>query len=330
MMPEFPVTHKLEYPYTRTLGPIFGPFLTALRDGRLLGIRCGERVLFPPMEFDPEGGASLEPDFVEVGPGATVETWTWISEPSSNHPFQQPFAFALLKVDGADTAMVHAVKATGPGAMSAGMRLKAQFRQERRGAITDLYFVPESEVVPQEIEAGGEEVKISTQLISLTYRDELYPHLARYARGLLDGKFIGQKSPASGKVYIPSKGYDPLERVRMSEADDVELPATGTVIACTTASPLDYMGQTETEEYISARILLDGSDQPLVQVTIRNIPKENFRVGMRLRAVFKPADQRDVSDVDNNWMICSIGDVIDHWQPTAEPDVPVEEFAEYL
>ena len=36
-MAELPdIDFTLEYPYTRTTGPIIGPFLTGLRDGRIL------------------------------------------------------------------------------------------------------------------------------------------------------------------------------------------------------------------------------------------------------------------------------------------------------
>jgi len=329
-MPESPAPFVLEYPYTRTLGPVLGPFMTGLRDGRILGIRCGRRVLCPPMEYDPETGATLSPDFVEVGPAGRVESWTWIAEPSTKHPFQEPFAFVLVKLDGADTAMVHAVKAAAPQAMSTGMRVRAQFRAPRSGAITDVYFVPEADARDERIEPGSGEVKRITHLISLTYRDPLYPQRARYAQGLLDGKFIGQRSPASGKVYIPSKGYDPILRVMMTEADDVELPPTGTVVSYTVATPLDYVGQAETEPFISATIFLDGADQPLAQQRIKNIPAEQFRAGMRLRAIFKPAAERTVKDVDNNWMFPSTGDVIARWEPTGEPDVPFEELPEHI
>ncbi|MBI4514982.1 MAG: OB-fold domain-containing protein [Deltaproteobacteria bacterium] len=328
-MPDSPDSFVLEYPYTRTLGPVLGPFFTGLRDGRILGTRCGNRVLCPPMEFDPETGTTLDPDFVEVGPAGRVECWTWIAEPTRKHPFQEPFAFALIKLDGADTTMAHAVKAAGSQAMSTGMRVRAQFREKRTGAITDVYFVPEADARDEHIEPGETEVKISTHLISLTYREPLYPHRARYAKGLLDGKFIGQRSPASGKVYIPSKGYDPIWRVMMTAADDVELPHTGTVVSYTVASPLDYVGQAETGSFISATIFLDGADQPLAQQRIRDIPAEQFRVGMRLRAIFKPAAERNVKDVDNNWMFPSTGDVIARWEPTGEPDLPFEKLPEH-
>ena len=31
-------THVIEFPYTRTLGPVVGPVLTGLRDGQVLGL----------------------------------------------------------------------------------------------------------------------------------------------------------------------------------------------------------------------------------------------------------------------------------------------------
>jgi len=328
-MSEFPISFTLEYPYTRTLGPVIGPFLTALRDGRILGIRCGSRVLCPPIEFDPDTGETLAPDFVEVGPSGVVETWTWIAEPSRKHPFKQPLAFAQVKLDGADTAITHAVKAAGAEAMSTGMRVTAQFREERAGAITDVYFVPEGDAREQSIAPAEDEVEISTHLISLSYHDTLYPHAARYAQGLLDGKFIGQRI-AGGKVAIPGKGYDALASAKLTQADDVELASTGTVLSYTVLTPVQYRGQEETEPYLSATIILDGAGQSLTQQDIRNIPLDEFRVGMRLRAVFKPAAERNVDDVDNDWMYPSIGDVVERWEPIGEPDVPLDELPESM
>jgi len=323
------VTHVLEYPYSRTLGPVFGPFLTALRDGRILGIRCGARVLCPPLEFDPETGAGLAPDFVEVGPGGRVETWTWIAEPTRKHPFHEPFAFALVKLDGADTALVHGVKARGPECLSAGMRVRAQFGETRAGAITDVYFVPEADAVRQQIAPGEGEVTTTIHRISLAYVEKLLPHRARYAKGLLDGKFIGQRSPATGKVSIPGKGYDPIARVRMTSADEVELAPTGTVVSYTVATPLDYAGQKEKRPFVSATILLDGADQPLALQKVYDVPAAEFRVGLRLRAMFRPPAERSVAEIDNDWMACGTGNVIERWEPTGEPDVPFETIREY-
>jgi len=137
-------THEIEFPYTRTLGPVYSEFLTALRDGRIVGIRSLDgKVLCPPTEWDPSTGEQLEPDFVEVGPGGVVETWAWVTAPSRKHPLDLPFAFALVKLDGADTALLHAVDAGDMEKMKTGMRVVPRWKDERIGHITDLEaFVP--------------------------------------------------------------------------------------------------------------------------------------------------------------------------------------------
>jgi len=322
-------TYTLEYPYTRTTGPVVGRFLTALRDGKLLGVRAGGRVICPPIEHDPETGRSLDdPEFVEVGPGGTVKISTWIAEPTRKHPFQQPFAFALIALDGADVPIVHAVQASSPEDVKSGTRVKAQYRSERTNAISDVYFVPEAQAHDSYIEPGQGEVEMTEHLISLDFEEVLSPHRVRYVEGLRQGKFIGQKSPASGKVYLPSKGYDPIERVLMTPEHDVEVSNTGTVVSYTVITPVQYYGQEETEPYIRSSILLDGADQPLGQQDIRDFPPEDFRAGLRMRAIFRPQAERDVATVDNQWG--GTGGAIERWEPTGEPDVPFEQFSEHV
>lgn len=137
--------YTLQFTYSRTTGPVIGRFLTGLRDGRIEGVRTRSgKVLVPPVEYDPE---TSEPtaDFVEVGQAGVVTTWTWVSEPRSLHTLQKPFAFALIKLDGADTAMVHVVDAGSESAMKTGMRVKVRWAEERTGYITDIAcFVPEA------------------------------------------------------------------------------------------------------------------------------------------------------------------------------------------
>ena len=136
-------TFKLELPYKRTLGPVIGAFFTGLRDGRIVGSRTSRgRVLCPPLEYDPETGDSVQ-EIVELADTGTVQSFAWVPEPLRKHPLQHPFAFALIRIDGADTALLHAVDAGSPGAMSVGMRVRARFRAERKGHVRDLEcFVP--------------------------------------------------------------------------------------------------------------------------------------------------------------------------------------------
>jgi uncharacterized protein len=136
--------YVLEYTYRRSTGPIIGRFLTSLRDGKIEGVKTAAgRVIVPPTEYDPDTGEPVG-DFVDVGPGGVVTTWSWVERPRKGQPLDRPFAWALIKLDGADTAMLHAVDAGDAAAMKSGMRVTARFRQERVGAITDIEgFVPE-------------------------------------------------------------------------------------------------------------------------------------------------------------------------------------------
>jgi uncharacterized OB-fold protein len=139
-MPEPRTTQStLEFPYTRTLGPVVGAFMAGLRERRILGVRTREgRVLVPPLEHDPYTGAAIDAEPVEVGPAATVQSWVWVGQPSPKHPLDQPFAFALIRPDGADTSLVHAVDAGGEQHMSTGMRVRPRWRDEPRGRIDDI------------------------------------------------------------------------------------------------------------------------------------------------------------------------------------------------
>jgi len=132
--------HRLEYPYSRSTGPVIGAFLTALRDGKFVGATGSDgRVIVPPTEYDPITSDDVGA-LVEVGPGGVIESWAWVSTPLRKHPLQTPFAWALITLDGASTAMLHAVDAPGPDALSTGTRVTARFRPagERIGAMSDV------------------------------------------------------------------------------------------------------------------------------------------------------------------------------------------------
>jgi uncharacterized protein len=128
----------IEYPFSRTTGPVIGAFLTGLRERVLIGIRGRDgNVIIPPTEYDPATGEELT-ELVEVGPAGTVDTWCWVRTPMPKHPLDRPFAWALIRPDGADVGMLHAVDAGSMDAMSTGMRVTPRWRDERVGEIHDL------------------------------------------------------------------------------------------------------------------------------------------------------------------------------------------------
>ena len=142
--PSLTAPYVLEYTYRRSVGPVIGRFLGALRDGKIEGVRTASgKVLVPPAEYDAETGEATR-DAVEVGNAGVVVTWAWVASPRPKHPLQTPFAWALVRLDGADTAILHAVKAKREE-MRTGMRVVARFRAERQGEIGDIAcFEPEA------------------------------------------------------------------------------------------------------------------------------------------------------------------------------------------
>lgn len=138
--------HTLEYPYTRSVGKVIGTFLAGLRDARLLGIRSvSGGVLSPPSEFDPVTIETLT-EMCDVADTGTVTTWSWVAAPRPKHPLQKPFAWALIRLDDTDNALLHVVDAGDETHMKTGMRVKVRWRAERKGMITDIECFEPAEV----------------------------------------------------------------------------------------------------------------------------------------------------------------------------------------
>ena len=134
----FRAPYVLEYTYRRSTGPVIGRFLSGLRDARIEGARTASgKVIVPAVEYDPETGESIV-DFAPVSDEGVVTTWAWVSEPRPHHPLARPFAWALVKLDGADTAMLHVVDAESPERMKSGMRVRVRWAASRVGAIQDI------------------------------------------------------------------------------------------------------------------------------------------------------------------------------------------------
>ncbi len=96
----------VEFPFTRSLGPV----QSALPHGSagtcvVLGVRTSDgRTLVPPVEYDPVTAEELR-DLVEVAPTGTVTTWAWNHAPRRGQPLDRPFAWVLVRLDGAGTAL---------------------------------------------------------------------------------------------------------------------------------------------------------------------------------------------------------------------------------
>jgi uncharacterized OB-fold protein len=309
---------EIGFDYTRSLGPVLGEFMTALAARRILGSRGADgRVHAPPFEYDPVTFAPPT-GLVEVGQEGTVTTWTWVAEPLEGQPLAHQFAWALIRLDGADTAMLHAVDAGSPAAMATGMRVRARWAASPAGHISDIAcFEPCRADEPAGLpgRAQPEPVTMVTTPVRLHYEHTASPGESEFLRGLAAGRLLGQRCPACGKVYVPPRAACPTDGV--PTAEEVELPDTGTVTTfCVVNVP--FRGQRVPTPYVAASIVLDGADIPFQHLILGCEPDE-VRMGMRVAAVWKPRDQWGTT-VEN----------IDHFRPTGEADAPYESYAHHL
>ncbi|WOC11792.1 hypothetical protein MP11Mi_08690 [Gordonia sp. MP11Mi] len=308
------------FDYTRSLGPVLSQFALALRDGRIVGSRGTDgRVSVPPTEYDPTTGTATT-DIVEVGSVGTIESWSWQPHPPETQPLDEPFAWALIRLDGADTSMLHAVAANAPDQVSTGARVHAVWREVRTGRIDDItHFTLGDTAVTATTDHGGSIADDDGNVVITTPIGMTVVHVATeneswYLEGLKAGKLYGGRVE-TGEVYFPPRVVSPADGSRTVER--VELADTGTITTfCIVNVP--FLGQQIKPPYVAAYVLLDGSDIPFLHL-ILDAPAEDVRMGMRVKAVWRPAAEWDHT-LRN----------ISHFAPSGEPDADFESYRNHL
>ncbi|MFF2926962.1 Zn-ribbon domain-containing OB-fold protein [Streptomyces celluloflavus] len=301
----------VEFPFTRSLGPVQSAFLTGLRERTVLGVRAGDgRVIVPPAEYDPVTAEEIR-DLVEVGSAGTVTTWAWNPAPRRGQPLATPFAWVLVRLDGADTALLHALDVPGPESVRTGLRVRIRWAAERTGAITDIacftpYEGPRSGAEPAA--HSGEFADPVTGITTPARLDYTYaPGRAqsRYLQALAGHKTIGERCPSCHKVYVPPRGACPTCGIATDTR--VEVGPRGTVttycIVNIKARHLDIE-----VPYVYAHIALDGAGLAL-HARIGGIPYDEVRMGLRVEPVWT-----------------GDGTFPDHYRPTGEPDAPYDSY----
>ena len=308
---------KLSFDYTRSVGPLLSQFFTALRERRILGVRGSDgRVLVPPAEYDPVDYAQLT-EVVPVASVGTVLSWTWQSHPLEGQPLDKPFAWALIKLDGADTALLHAVDAGASDAISTGARVHAHWADEPVGAITDIaYFALGDQGEPVAEKADDREpVKVQVAPSSIEIQHTASLPESAFLRGLEEGKLLGARTGTDGKVYFPPKEADPATGLELDNS--LELPDKGTVTTFAIIN-IPFPGQRIKPPYVAAYVLLDGADIPFLHL-VTEIDPADVRMGMRVEAVWKPREEWGLG-IDN----------INHFRPTGEPDADYDTYKHHL
>jgi uncharacterized OB-fold protein len=263
----------------------------------------------PPFEYDP---ATAEPpgDLLPVGPEGTVLSWSWMPEPLADQPLAVPFAWALIRLDGADTALLHAVDAGSAAAMRTGLRVRPRWAAARTGSIRDIAcFEPSDGAADDDTDTGSAEVNPGMTItpVRLHYMHTASPGESFYLRGLAERRLLGQRCDVCGQVYVPPRGTCPADGVPTSE--EVELSESGTVTTFCIVN-VGYPGQKVTPPYVAAQILLDGADIAFGHLVL-GCDASEVRMGMRVKAVW--------------------GDEgVSHFEPNGEPDAPYESYERFM
>lgn len=339
--------HVLRFDYTRSTGPVVGAFLTGLREARLLGVRTRDgRVVVPPQEYDPVTSAELGvADLVEVATSGVVTTWTWNPQPRAGQPLaDRPFAWVLVRLDGADTAIAHALDVASPDQVTTGMRVAVRWAPERHGRITDIACfepargaeasassgaagtdaaddgdpdpAPATGGDPDDGEAGRSEVvtMVTTPaMVALTHHPG--PVEGVFLRGTQQRRLLGRRCSRCAKVYLPPRGVCSMCGAAFTE-EVVEVGQTGTVATFAVVN-VPFAGQEVEIPYAAVEVLWDGA-HITSQFLFRGAPLSEVRMGMRVRAVWA---EGDLEPTLSN---------ITHVEPVDEPDTPFEAFSEYV
>jgi uncharacterized OB-fold protein len=296
---------------------VLGQFFTALRERRVVGIRGSDgRVHVPPAEFDPVTYERLT-EIVPVASVGTVVSWSWQEHPLPGQPLDKPFAWALIKLDGADIPLLHAVDAGSSDAISTGARVHVHWADEPAGAITDIAYFALGDSEEPVVDNADDRDPVTMVVIPSSIEIQHTASLAEtaYLKALKEGKLLGARTSPNGKLYFPAREADPATGKVLDEF--VELPDKGTVTTFAIIN-IPFEGQRIKPPYVAAYVLLDGADIPFLHL-VSDIDANEVRMGMRVEAVWKPREQWDFG-IDN----------IEYFRPTGEPDADYDTYKHHL
>jgi uncharacterized protein len=139
------VPWTIEVHFDSTYGRISKFFIELRDNGKILGTRCPKCgvTYCPPSSDCPKCWVPTE--WVELGQQGTVLAYTIIGMPALWLDVKAPYAMGLIKLDGADTGLVHFLGEIELDKIKVGMRVEAvpKKKEERAGYITDIaWFRP--------------------------------------------------------------------------------------------------------------------------------------------------------------------------------------------
>jgi uncharacterized OB-fold protein len=117
--------------YNFTAGEATSRYLSALKEGRIVGQRCPEcnNVYVPPRGSCAACGVPTSEE-VEVSDKATVESFTIVWIPIPNNPIKPPYVIANLVADGANISFIHLMSECVNEEVHIGQRVQAVWKPQ--------------------------------------------------------------------------------------------------------------------------------------------------------------------------------------------------------
>ncbi len=151
---------KINYRYT--MGGQSKFFIELMNNKKLLGTKCTKcgKTWMPPRINCSE---CYEPaEWIEMKQTGTIDISTIVWYTTSAFIKAIPYAIGFIRLDGADTSMLQGIFSESliPSKVKKGKKVRAVFQKERKGKMTDFFFVPEDEyeswIIKSEYEGGSE------------------------------------------------------------------------------------------------------------------------------------------------------------------------------
>ena len=144
----FVVEGKLALPYQYFAGRTGSRFITTIRDKKkIMGLKCDScgKVFVPPRSTCERCFVDISDNWVDVKHTGTVTGFTVIRYKEPHQPCDPPYIQALVRLDGADTPLVHIVKGIPVSQMHKGLQVKAVFAKKSTATIMDIdHFRPDA------------------------------------------------------------------------------------------------------------------------------------------------------------------------------------------
>jgi uncharacterized OB-fold protein len=151
--------------------------------------------------------------------------------------------------------------------------------------------------------------------IRLDYRYTPGQATSDFLRSIKEGKVDGRRCPSCSKVYFPPRGGCPMCGVEFAET--VTVDDTGTLVTFAIVN-VNFANRVIDLPYVSGEVLFDGADTTTM-VLVRGIAPQDVRMGMRVKAHWKPREEWDYSLAN-----------IDYVEPVDQPDRDYDSFKEYV